>query len=54
MGSWEEPWLRQPGLWRPAARSQSWKDPPRCKMGHLDRRPTALGEVLGTTANPPE
>lgn len=27
---------------------------PQCKLGHLDRMPTALGEVLCTTANPPE
>lgn len=42
------------GLWRLAPHSQSWKEPPRCKMGHLDRMPTALGEVLCAVAKPPE
>lgn len=44
MGSWEEPWLK---LSVP-------EGAPRVQNGHLNRMPTALGEVLRATANLPE
>lgn len=62
MGSRQELSPRQPGLWRPAACTHSQEGPhgvrPRGAHQATLRRPvkvsTALGEVLCTTANPPE